>query len=458
MEKNLKLFIREQISKLFEDKTFLVHDNGGRPFSVQKDDEFLYVFKQSVSLYDNVLKVFEGDKEDEGSSVLIELAANGKKESEELYFKELKHKYLFIGHEVYSFECDDEITNYYSPIGNSDVPYPVALTKENVYFMLDKVYVDKTEFPEDTDWRDAYTYFYENKDLKKHKFHNLKTIEKSPLREQKIRPIIRKYVDNLIKEEIIEKRLGQFSLDSGQAIFVDPAHLDDYKENIEQMLKGEFKTDKNQVKSLGKYDTGLYLSLFGGDGTFDVYGVFDSENDWPHLPYKLVIHTRNPEDFPEGMNLYEGTSNYYPGLSDDGTSDTLSDLRDKTSPIVNKELKKMEKEILNYKSGVYSEEEEGFWQKWMYANLITTSLQDGFFIDPSLIKKALKCYEEVLDEPEIKKITQKSYKDFKTQVGETLDALKKVEPLGGGNQKGMYYAPGFMDTSERNRANSKKDL
>lgn len=458
MKNKLKLAIREQINSLFEGKNFLTHDNGGRAFSVHKDDEFLYVFKQSMSLYDNVLKIFEGDKEDEGSSVLIELAANGKKESDELYYKELKHKYLFVGTEVYSFECDDEISEFHTQIGNSDVPYPVALSKESVYFMLDKVYVDKTEFPNDTDWSDAYTYFYENKNLKKHKFHNLKLIEKSPLREQQIRPVIRKYVSELIKEEIIEKRLGQFSLDSGQAIFVDPAHLDDYKESIEKMLKGEFKSDKNQVKSLGKYNTGLYLSLFGGDGTFDVYGVFDSEDDWSHLPYKLVIHTRNPKDFPEGMSLYEGTSNYYPGLSDDGTSDTLASIRDKTSPVVNKELKKMEKKILNYNSGVYSKEEEAFWQKWMYANLITTSLQDGFFMEPSLIEKALECYEEVLSEPEIKEFTQKSYKNFKSQVGETLEALKKVEPMGGGNQKGKFYAPGFMDRFQRNQANSKKDL
>jgi hypothetical protein len=402
MKNKLRLTIKEYINNLFEGESYLIHDNGGRPFSVHKDDNHLYVFKQTLLTYDNVLKIFSGDKEDDNSSVLIELAANGKKESLELYYKELKHKYLFVGSEVYTFECDDEIIKFYSQIGNSDVPYPVALTKDNAFFMLDKIYVDRSEFPKNTDWKDAYTNFYEDKNLKKHRFYNLKMIvslKQSPIREHIIRTIVRKQVDNIIKEEIIQKRLGEFGLDSGSVIFIDPAHLDNIQGELEKMNTGKFKTNKNQVKQI---KTGLYLSLFGGDGTFDVYGVYDTENDWPHLPYKLVIHTRNPIDFPEGINLYESTSNYYPGLSDDGTSDILSTIRDKTSPIVNKELKKLEKKVLNDKTKVYPEKEEEFIQKWAYANLITTSLQDGFFIEPELIGKALEYYREVLDEPKIK--------------------------------------------------------
>ena len=30
-----------------------------------------------------------------------------------------------------------------SPVGNSDVPYPIAFSKNNVYFMLDLVWVNK---------------------------------------------------------------------------------------------------------------------------------------------------------------------------------------------------------------------------------------------------------------------------------------------------------------------------
>jgi len=49
-----------------------------------------------------------------------------------------KHKYIYIGSEIYSFETDEDIKSYYSPIGNNDVPYPYAVGPKSTYFMLDK--------------------------------------------------------------------------------------------------------------------------------------------------------------------------------------------------------------------------------------------------------------------------------------------------------------------------------
>lgn len=174
---------------LTEDEDYITHANGGRPFSIHKGDNFLYIFKHTLQTYDNVLNILTGDKEDENSSVIIELGAKGKKHTDELYFKTLKHKYLFVGTEIYSFETDEPITKYYSLIGNSNVPYPVGVSKDYAYFMLDKVYIDKSEFPKDINWKDAYGYFYGHKgdkeedDYKKHKMEHLKNIEKNPLRE-----------------------------------------------------------------------------------------------------------------------------------------------------------------------------------------------------------------------------------------------------------------------------------
>lgn len=42
---------------------------------------------------------------------------------------------IYVGCEMYSFKTDDEIIDYVSPMGNNDVPYPVAYSDENVYFM-----------------------------------------------------------------------------------------------------------------------------------------------------------------------------------------------------------------------------------------------------------------------------------------------------------------------------------
>lgn len=55
-----------------------------------------------------------------------------------------------------------KITNYYLYLGNSDVPYPVALSKNYVYLMLneEKNYFEKSEFPSDVEWSNAYSWYY----------------------------------------------------------------------------------------------------------------------------------------------------------------------------------------------------------------------------------------------------------------------------------------------------------
>jgi len=55
----------------------------------------------------------------------------------------VKNKYVYIGEEIYEFKINDEIIEYYSPIGNNDVPYPVAFGKENIYFLSEQIYLPK---------------------------------------------------------------------------------------------------------------------------------------------------------------------------------------------------------------------------------------------------------------------------------------------------------------------------
>lgn len=152
--------------KIFE-TTYVTHQNGGRSFAVNYDKKsgFIDILKNKYNRYPNVKKVWSGDKEDDNSSVLIEFP---------------NKKYMFVGTEIYEFETEEFITNYYSMIGNSDVPYPVALSKNYVYLMLDKVYINRKEFPKDTNWKDCYRFYYDNKDiLKKFKFKNFKDIKEN---------------------------------------------------------------------------------------------------------------------------------------------------------------------------------------------------------------------------------------------------------------------------------------
>ena len=150
-------------------KSYLIHDNGGRPFRVVVDGKHVEIFKKDKkddeeddSAYSK--KIAEYDVEDihigkssgtckscdhtkaqakqfDGNSILLHVKGDS---------------YVYIGHEIYSFNMKDKFEKYYSPVGNNDVPYPHILGKEFVYFMLDKKYVDRGMFGVKQVWEDAY--------------------------------------------------------------------------------------------------------------------------------------------------------------------------------------------------------------------------------------------------------------------------------------------------------------
>jgi hypothetical protein len=63
-----------------------------------------------------------------------------------LLFKIDKDTYMYIGEKINLFTLlDDEIVDYKSPVGNSDVPYPYAVGKKNTYLMIEDVYIKNSE-------------------------------------------------------------------------------------------------------------------------------------------------------------------------------------------------------------------------------------------------------------------------------------------------------------------------
>lgn len=121
-------------------KIYYTHDNGGRPFKIEVKNK-----KAFISMYDTKLSktkdfykpkieisfinIFIGSK---GSSVLLQIKSD----------KKDRYKYLFIGHNIFSFYTMEKIQKYYSPIGNNDVPYPFVLSKTKIYLMLESVFFD----------------------------------------------------------------------------------------------------------------------------------------------------------------------------------------------------------------------------------------------------------------------------------------------------------------------------
>jgi len=147
-------------------KTYEIHNNGTRPFVVEDDGKVATVFKTVYAkgadaytlgkqvVYQAYKKIFVGDNDlkismydrkgrGKGNSILLQISAN---------------KYMYIGHTIYTFESLDIIQAYYSPIGNSDVPYPWAIGTSHTYFMLDAVAVPSKFI--DPNEKNAYQVYY----------------------------------------------------------------------------------------------------------------------------------------------------------------------------------------------------------------------------------------------------------------------------------------------------------
>lgn len=143
-------------------KNYKIHDNGQTPFIVEINGKSVTVLK-NMNTFKKVGKQFV-DIENPPKS-LFTLKANeifiGKKSPTGGYdglssskavgnsiLLKIGNKYIYIGSEIYEFSPikGDTIVQYYSDIGNSDVPYPYAIGKTHIYIMLDKEAVEKSYF------------------------------------------------------------------------------------------------------------------------------------------------------------------------------------------------------------------------------------------------------------------------------------------------------------------------
>lgn len=131
--------------------TYFIHDNGGRPFKavvdIEKKNIKVYKFdpdevddnsEEHEIIYDILVydsdftNIFVGSSndmyeanidEEKGNSILVETG---------------EIQYTYIGESIYSFTSIQPIKEYFSPIGNNDVPYPYAIDiHKNIYLMIE---------------------------------------------------------------------------------------------------------------------------------------------------------------------------------------------------------------------------------------------------------------------------------------------------------------------------------
>ena len=159
-------------------KKYFTHNNGDRPFMVvfNGNNVDIYTYSSSfnhertlmpkdyyvhIKSYKNIHKKFIGKsiKGDDATKLSPSFALGNS-----ILLKITNKRYVFIGSFIYEFEPEDEIKEYYSMIGNSDVPYPVAIGEKNVYFLIERCYLSKEhfkDFPSKYSWGlDAYSKLY----------------------------------------------------------------------------------------------------------------------------------------------------------------------------------------------------------------------------------------------------------------------------------------------------------
>lgn len=145
--------------------TYLIHDNGGRPFQVKlprgrKVATVISTENDTVRLSVPYQTAFIGDHDrlhfaplcpdpndpttTRGNTILL---VKGKTAT-------------FIGWGVYTFKITAPIVHYFSEIGNNDVPYPVAVDKAGHYYMLTHDEVSRSRVPYPTMISNAFRYFY----------------------------------------------------------------------------------------------------------------------------------------------------------------------------------------------------------------------------------------------------------------------------------------------------------
>lgn len=167
--------------KLDEKQIYYTNDEGFKPYKVVVNIYETIIYKERIlesgdyNLFvqkyipyeihignSNTNILYDQDKgiKNEGNSILLKV----KKDKQMIHKNEFK--YVFIGHNVYEFEIeeDDTLESFYS-IVDDEISYPILLGKKNIYFLLDYVFIPRKHFPKNINIEESYNYYYESYNL-----------------------------------------------------------------------------------------------------------------------------------------------------------------------------------------------------------------------------------------------------------------------------------------------------
>lgn len=150
-------------------ETYKIYNNDKKPFKVNVDrnNNIAYVFNKQNNKFAeyHILEykfkdIFLGKeleaREYDGNTIIIHLDYN---------------IYVFIGPKIFVFESLYPITDFFSPIGNSNVPSPFAIDQMgNCYLMLQYIVISNVSNKFIYD--DPYDYYYNNTTIKSFEYEN----------------------------------------------------------------------------------------------------------------------------------------------------------------------------------------------------------------------------------------------------------------------------------------------
>lgn len=170
---------------------FFSCDNGGYPFCVTADTGSVKISKDPlwrnsrtpedynvlVAEYDGATVVpgIAQEEEFNNCTILIQTASNS-------------CRYVYAGELVYEFTAPEPMRTYYTYMGNSEVPYPVAVSESFAYFMMDQTVARKSIFPVDTEWMRAYNAFYDLAEDQSQPMSDVRIVHGNPNDDLPVRP------------------------------------------------------------------------------------------------------------------------------------------------------------------------------------------------------------------------------------------------------------------------------
>ena len=147
----------------------------------------VYIKENTVWIYDTISKKLVTKVEDAmniftGTSTLSDISKDDcgvygpKYRGNTILINYLRpNHYMYIGEMIYTFDTSEPIEKYISDIGNNLVPYPYAVSENNVYLLAEKTIVPKTTLKSP---KNIYNYFYEHVDKKDYERIKIKILKK----------------------------------------------------------------------------------------------------------------------------------------------------------------------------------------------------------------------------------------------------------------------------------------